>query len=128
MKYENGNWLLQKSTKDFYPSEVYETTIEKDRVSLYLTTTEIRTKADIQGGINLTLEITSPYEDILRLTVVHHKGMLKKGPEFVLNMENGTRPLFTEETDETLTIKSGELSLVIQKRPWSFAFTGKGNF
>ena len=132
MRYENGNWLKQEGVKDFYPTEAFEIIPGKDRLKLYCPTVDIVTKADIQSGVNLTIEISAPAKDVIRVTTYHHKGGLKRGPEFELLLPEKIRKggsyggYAFEETDDTLKVKSGNLSLVITKKPFSFAFYRNG--
>ena len=128
MKYENGNWLLGEMVKDFYPTKTYEITKKDDQVRIYCPTSEIRTKADIQGGANLTIEIQAPLKDVIRITVFHHKGGLKKGPEFILNLpeKEDAGKIEVQEDEGNLSVFSGDLELKICKDPWSFAFYRKG--
>ena len=132
MRYENGNWLLQEGVKDFYPREAFEIHREKDRLTILGPAVDIRTKADIQSGVVLTIEISVPCRDVIRVRAFHHKGGLAKGPEFRLKLPEEVlfggsfeEPDITED-EETICVRSGELSMVIKKKPWSFAFYRKG--
>jgi len=121
MKFSNGCWLQKEGCECFSPQQVYEVTIEKNAVILYAPTVQIRQKGDTLGGINLTIRITAPMEEVIRVQTIHHKGHQQKGPAFELNL-NENHPIQAVETDQKITITSGSLSLVITKNPWSMTY------
>ena len=121
MKFSNGCWLQKEGCECFAPQEAYFIKTEKDKVTICAPTHHITKRGDTLGGINLTLIITSPAPEILRLQTYHHMGALKKSPEFELALTE-TLPLDVTESEETITIKSGSLSLEIGKHNWSMTY------
>ena len=84
MKFSNGCWLQKESCSCFSPQEVYFTTIEETKVTILAPTIHITQRGDTLGCINLTLEITSPAPDIIRVRTWHHKGAIVNTPSFDL--------------------------------------------
>ncbi len=125
MKFNNGCWLFKERCACFSPSEVYYTTVKDTEVTLCAPTHPIRGRGDTLGGINLTIRITSPMPDVLRVQTCHHMGTVQKAPAFELHLDH-PRTLQVEDTDDTLTITSGSLSLVITKNPWSMTYMRDG--
>ncbi len=125
MKFNNGCWLFKERCACFSPSEVYYTTVKDTEVTLCAPTHPIRGRGDTLGGINLTIRITSPMPDVLRVQTCHHMGTVQKAPAFELNLDH-PQTLQVEDTDDTLTITSGSLSLVITKNPWSMTYMRDG--
>lgn len=125
MKFNNGCWLFKEGTACFSPSEVYYTTIKDTEVTLCAPTHPIQERGDTLGGVNLTIRITSPMPDILRVQTFHHMGTVAKTPSFELNLDC-PQTLQVEDKDDTLTITSGTLSLVITKNPWSMTYMSGG--
>lgn len=121
MKFSNGCWLQAKGCTCFAPKEVYFTTITDTKVTLLAPTQHINHRGDTLGGINLTLEITSPAPEILRVRTYHYKGTALKGPDFELEL-TGELPLEVTDTDDLITISSGTLSLEITKKTWSMTY------
>lgn len=120
MKFNNGCWLQKELCRCFDAKEAYFTTIEPDKVTFCVPTNFIKTRGDTLGGINLTVVVTSPMPEVLRVQTYHHMGVRKKTPEFDLNLTSS--PLFAEETETDVTISSGSLRLVITKNPWSMTY------
>ena len=76
------------------------------------------------GGINLTVQITAPGKDVLRVQTYHHLGTVKKNPEFELNLKE--LPLEITEEENLLVIQNGNLTLEITKKPWSMTYKRNG--
>lgn len=125
MKFSNGCWLQKEGCECFPPQEVYFTKIEKTKVTLCTPTHHIVHRGDTLGGINLTLVITSPAPEIIRLQTYHHMGALKKSPEFELELTEDL-PLDVTDTEETISIKSGSLVLEIGKQNFSITYKRNG--
>ncbi len=114
MKFSNGCWLQKEGTECFAPAQVYFSKIEPEKVSICAPTTKIVKRGDTLGGVNLTIEITAPMPEVLRVQVYHYKGASVKSPEFELsNMSEGN--LQASETAEMLIVESGSLRAEIQK-------------
>ena len=125
MKFQNGCWLLKEGFASFSPQQIYDSRIAEDEVVICAPTAVVNGRGNTIDGINLTLRITAPAPEVIRVQAWHHKGGLKKGPAFELAEPCG-QALTVEETDETLTVKSGHLSLILGKRPWSMRYERDG--
>ena len=125
MKFSNGCWLQKEGCSCFAPQEVYFTTIEECKVTLLAPTIHITERGDTLGGINLTLEITSPAPDIFRVRTYHYKGAIIDTPSFDLQLTEEL-PLQTEDSEKEIKITSGNTSLVITKANWSMTYM-RGN-
>lgn len=125
MKFQNGCWLLKEGFASFSPQQIYDSRITEDEVLICAPTAVVNGRGNTIDGINLTLRITAPAAEVIRVQAWHHKGGLKKGPAFELTHPTG-QPLTVEETEDTLTVKSGHLSLVLTKRPWSMRYERDG--
>ena len=125
MKFSNGCWLQKEGYECFPPQEVYFTKIEENKVTLCAPTHHIRHRGDTLGGINLTLIITSPAPEIIRVQTYHHMGVLKKTSEFDLELTQAI-PLDVTDSEDMISIKSGSLSLEITKKTWSMAYKRDG--
>ncbi len=125
MKFSNGCWLQKEGCACFAPQEVYFTKIEDTKVTLLAPTHHIIRRGDTLGGINLTLEITSPATEILRVRTYHHKGSLQNSPSFELELTEEL-PLNVRDSEEEIVISSGSLTLTITKKNWSMSYSRNG--
>ncbi len=114
MKFSNGCWLQKEGTECFTPAEVYFSKIEPNMVTICAPTYKIAHRGDTLGGINLTIKISAPQKEVLRIQTFHYMGVQKKSPEFELNLQESGN-LKAEESDELLIIHSGDLRVEIQK-------------
>lgn len=125
MKFSNGCWLQKEGCECFSPQQVYYFKMEEKEVTICAPTTRIETRGNTLNGINLTLKITSPMPEIIRVQTYHHMGTLAKSPEFDLNLSNAL-PLQVTEDDDTIIITSGTLSLEIKKHTWAMIYKRDG--
>lgn len=125
MLFGNGCWLQKEGCACFTPQEVYFENTEATKVTLCLPTSRIVNRGCTLGGINLTMVITSPAPDVLRVQTYHHLGVKKREPEFELYQKE-EQPLTVTSDEEKLTITSGGLTLEIGKKNWYMAYR-RGN-
>lgn len=125
MKFSNGCWLQKEGCGCFAPQEVYFTKIEDTKVTLCAPTIHITQRGDTLGCINLTLEITSPAPEIMRVRTCHYKGAVVNTPSFELELTDEL-PLQVEDSDEVIKITSGSLTLAITKKNWSMTYLRNG--
>ena len=125
MKFGNGCWLQKEGCECFAPQQVYFVKTEPKKVTLCAPTGRINHRADTLGGIVLTVEITSPMPEVIRVKTSHHLGVQKKGPDFELNIEENV-DLDVTEDDEKIRIASGSLALIITKEYWSMTYERDG--
>ena len=125
MLFGNGCWLQKEGCACFTPQEVYFENTEATKVTLCLPTSRIANRGCTLGGINLTMVITSPAPDVLRVQTYHHLGVKKREPEFELYQKD-EQPLTVTSDEEKLTVTSGGLTLEIGKKNWYMAYR-RGN-
>lgn len=121
MKFSNGCWLQKEDCACFSPVQIYFTKIEKDRVTLCAPTNKINHRGDTLGGVNLTIQISAPYPEVLRIQTHHHMGLKERMPQFELAPPQ-TGNLAAEETEKQIIVKSGELRIEIEKESGAFVF------
>lgn len=125
MKFHNGCWLFKEGYECFSPQHVYEIKKAEDELVLCAPTSRIVHKGDTLGGINLTVRITAPMPEVIRVQTYHHMGVKKREPQFELNLPKNVK-MNIEEDENTLTVKSGQLSLVIDKENWAMYYKREG--
>lgn len=121
MKFSNGCWLQKEGTECFSPAEVYFKKIEKNAVTLCAPTGKIFNRGCTLGGINLTIKITAPQKEVLRIQTSHYLGVKEKGPKFELDI-NEEGNLTAGETDKLIVINSGSLRLEIEKETCAMTY------
>ncbi len=125
MKFGNGCWLQKEGIECFAPQEVYFVNKNDHEVVICAPTHHIAHRGDTLGGINLTIRITAPAEDVIRVQTSHYLGVEDHDPKFDLNLDENRR-MDVEETEEEILVKSGDLSLRINKKSWSMSYEREG--
>lgn len=125
MKFGNGCWIQKERCACFSPAQVTKTEAGQSGVTVIAPTTPILQKGDTLGGVNLTIEITAPMPDVLRVRASHYLGAADHGPSFELNLEENAG-MAVMDSEELLTVESGALRLEIRKNPWSMAYYRDG--
>ncbi len=113
MKFSNGEWLMKEGGACFAASQIYFIKKEPNRVAMTAPSMPIRHRGMTLGGVNLTIEVTAPMPDTLRVKTSHYLGVQDRAPGFELNLAD--LPLEVEETEDMLTIRNGGITLEIQK-------------
>lgn len=77
-------------------------------------------------GTNLSVELTSPMENVIRVKLIHFEGARSKEPHFTVN-ESPVTPVFTED-ESGVSITSGLLTATAKKGTgaWKIDFTAEG--
>ena len=121
MKFSNGCWLQREGYECFSPAQVYFSKIEEDAVTICAPTARIRHRGDTLGGVNLTIRITAPYPEVLRVQTWHHMGLKERTPSFEITPPQ-TGILEARELEDKLVISSGTLRVEILKDTAAISF------
>ena len=109
MKFLNGGWLV----KDGF-SVIYTANIEPKKLTLFCPfgSPIYNAGMTLDGGI-LTIEVTSPREDVITTKLINFKKDRSNCPKFGLNETDPDVEI--DETDDKWTFTSGRLTLEIAK-------------
>lgn len=123
MKFTNGYWMLKPEYDISFAIEHYRSQIINDTLQVLCPSVPIRSRGDILNCAALSVSISAPLKNVLRVRISHFKGELDNGPHFELT-EAPVKPVFTENDDE-LTIQSGDLKASVSKaaQKWSVTFS-----
>lgn len=122
MKFTKGYWLNRPGVTNADAVQVREVKVEDERVYLY--TVPYAQDERAVGGPMLEMYISSPQPDIIRVQAFHFLGSAKKMPEFELN--NAHCRLEVTESENSVSVKSGDTELVVTKNPCDFTYYYKG--
>lgn len=121
MKFSNGCWLQKEGIECLTPAEVYFTTITEHEVSICAPAHRIEHRGATLGGANLTIKISAPMEEVLRIQTFHYMGVQKKAPAFDLTLPEA-KTIEAEETEDKLIVHSGSLRIEIKKADCSMVY------
>ena len=121
MKFSNGCWLQKEGYGCFSPMEIYFTDIKENEVTLCCPTYHVITRGDTLGNVNLTLKITAPFKEVLRVQTYHHMGLMERLPKYEI-AEGETGNLKAEEKEDRVVISSGTLRMEMLKHNGAITF------
>lgn len=122
MKFTSGYWQTRKEITPLYAVEYASHRICGNELIVYAPSMHIADRGDCLNLGMLTIHLTSPCEDVIKVSVRHFDGEVLRGPYAQVEETNVTVKI--EETEETLTYISGDTKAVIDKRPssWGIRF------
>jgi len=113
MKFTDGYWQMRAGMTPHYAAQAYEVEVEKDSLIVYAPTKKLQGRGDTLNLALLTIQFSSPMENIMRVKIIHHKGALVRKPEFEIHEQTKQVSITSDEKFTTLT--SGDLSVKIHK-------------
>lgn len=114
MKYLNGNWLVKDGFSIDYGQCIYDSRIEDNKLTLWVPFKEITDPGMTLDDGMITLEISSPRENIINTKIINYRGSVDHGPNFKLNQDKNISPEIKETVDKFI-FKSGKTKLEINK-------------
>ena len=119
MRFTDGAWRTAEGFDIHKACEVRFVEKTGDMVKLTMPTFHIYVRGMTLSGPYITMEITSPAENIFRIRTYHFKGDNSLAPSF-FRLNTGSISLITDEDEKTITIQSGESTLFINKENYSY--------
>lgn len=119
MRFTDGAWRTAEGFDIHKACEVRFVEKTGDMVKLTMPTFHIYVRGMTLSGPYITMEISSPAENIFRIRTYHFKGDNSLAPSF-FRLNTGSISLITDEDEKTITIKSGESTLFINKENYSY--------
>ena len=114
MKFSNGCWLDREGFDLQYPSGIHTYELTADKLTLYAPFVKLKHRGNTLDGGMMTVELTSPHENVIRVKIFHHIGIGYIGPEHELTLEK--HPLNFQSLTDQLFLKSGSLSASINTK------------
>ena len=114
MTFPNGGWLVKDGFSVKYAANIYTANIEPKKLTLFCPfgSPIYNAGMTLDGGI-LTIEVTSPREDVITTKLINFKKDRSNCPKFGLNETDPDVEI--DETDDKWTFTSGRLTLEIAK-------------
>ena len=114
MKFTDGAWLTREGYRINGAREVRFEEIGREKVTLTVPTFHVYGRGSTLGGVFVTVEITSPLENVFRIRTYHHKG----GPDMEQSyfvVDRTCRGLDVSTDDEAIVIGSGDSTLTVDR-------------
>jgi alpha-D-xyloside xylohydrolase len=125
MKFTDGQWLLQPGVTAHYAAEARLITADGGKLVVLAPVYPIRDRGDTLQGPVLTLTLSSPLPDIVRIRIEHFTGGLARGPQIPLVPQAGAAVIINDGP-ESATLTAGELTARVKKTNWGITFEAGG--
>lgn len=125
MKFTDGFWEIQDGVEALYAREVFDVEVGPGRLVVTATTRVVRHRGDTLNSPTLTVTLTAPAPEVIRVRIDHHTGGGE--PErFALNTPPQERGQASFEAG-TATLTAGSLQARLQLgEPWNLTFRSGG--
>jgi alpha-D-xyloside xylohydrolase len=122
MKFTDGYWHMRPGVTPHFPVHVHEVEVEADAVIVHGATKRLAHRGDTLNLPLLTVRLSSPMPNVIRVRMYHHKGQRPIKPEFTLR--DGPAPEVEIRDDaQAVVLTSGRLTARVEKAgDWRIEF------
>jgi len=122
MKFTDGYWQMRPGYSPYFATQVHAVEITSDALIIYAATRNIGHRGDTLNSALMTIRYSSPLENVIRVEVWHHQGILPPKPDFQL-VEHPVPKVEIRDSSEMATLKSGNLCVEVSKSAdWNVKF------
>ena len=125
MKFTDGAWMTAEGFDIHQAKEVRFVQKSNDKVTLTMPVFHIYNRGMTLSGPYITMEITSPFENVFHIRTYHFKGDNSLAPSY-FRLADSSSDIGVEEDDKTVVVKSGESCLVIDKENYGYELFRNG--
>lgn len=127
MRFTEGLWRLREGVQLFRPEQVYEYSCDGKRLILRAPFQKVEHRGQTLQGPVFEIEISSPFENVIRIRFKHFKGVLEKPPYYETYQDENFTPEI-EETEKGFVFTSGKAKAIIRKNPLNVEFFYEDRF
>lgn len=122
MKFTDGYWCVKKEMAPLYAVEYADSRRNGNELTVYAPTKHVSNRGDCLNLGLLTIRLSSPMEDVIKVSVMHFEGTAYKGPFAEVKVTD--THVSIEETEDFITYQTGKTKAIIDKRPssWGIRF------
>jgi len=122
MKFTDGHWLMRPGVTPHYAVHAYEVEATPDALTIYAPTQRLHGRAGTTDQALLTVHLSSPMENVIRVCLYHHVGGGPPKPQFELKPQPAPGVVVRDE-EETATLTSGQITARVDKiGDWRLSF------
>jgi alpha-D-xyloside xylohydrolase len=123
MKFTNGYWRIREEIIPSYAVEYEDCKVCGDELVLFAATKHITNRGDTINTPIITVTLSSPMENVIKVSAVHFRGAYNKGPYFEIAQNEHHKVTITQD-DEKIVYQTGKTSAVIYKvsNAWKIEF------
>ena len=109
MKFTDGYWETRPGCSPHFAAQLHEAEAGPDSLTLYAATKKLNGRGDTLNLGLITVRLSAPMENVIRVQIVHHAGALERGPSFELKPQPPATVQIRND-DSAAVFTSGQLS------------------
>ena len=113
MKFTAGYWTIRPGVSPLFAERAYDVETDAEAVTVYAVTKPVNNRGDTLNHPMLTIRLSSPLPNVVRVQIVHHKGRFQREPHFELYPQPTAVDI--HEVTESASLTSGELTVRVSK-------------
>ena len=125
MKFSDGEWLMQPGVSAFYPAEAHTVTELDGKLVIDAPTRNIKHRGDTLGGPLITVTLSSPMPNVVKVRLEHYAGGIDNDPQIPVQPQPAHKVVIENGADEAV-LRTGDLSVHVKKPGWEVTFKGAG--
>ncbi len=125
MKFTDGQWLLQPGVIAHYAAEARSIASADGKLVVHAPTRPIKDRGDTLQGPLLTVSLSSPLPDIVRVRIEHFTGGGTRGPQIPI-LPAADIDVDISDGADSATLRAGELVALVKKDTWGITFKASG--
>jgi alpha-D-xyloside xylohydrolase len=126
MKFTDGQWLMRPGVIAHYAAQARSVASLGDKLVIHAPVRPIKDRGETLLGPLLTITLSSPMPDIVRVRIEHFAGRLARGPQIPL-MPSAETAVDIDDGADSATLTTGQLTARIKKNEWDITFEAGGN-
>lgn len=122
MKFTKGYWQIREGITPLYAVEYADSRMQGKELTVYAPGKHITKRGDCLNSGMLTVRLSSPMEDVIKISVSHFDGTQYEGP--FADITNSDPTVLIDETENEIIYRTGNTKAVIDKRAdsWGIRF------
>ncbi|MDR2403379.1 MAG: alpha-xylosidase [Spirochaetaceae bacterium] len=125
MKFRDGYWQIKKGMHQLNLAAVLDVGVAEDSLAVYTASRQTVSRGDGVDLPLLTTVFSSPLPDVIHVRMYHHKGGVRRGPEFTV-LPDGKNQVAVQTEGDDYILTAGALSVRACGESWKTVFTRKG--
>lgn len=122
MKFTAGYWQMRPGVTPSFATQIHDFQIGPNHLIAYTPTKKISHRGDTLNLALITVRVSSPMHNVIRIQAYHHAGGLSKSPNFTFYSQ--PNPVDISTSGEFINFSCGELSVRLEKENWRMQFLG----
>ncbi len=121
MKFTDGNWMMRAGVRVLHPAQAYDVETTERSLTVHAPTQRVRHRGDTLQGPLLTLRLSSPMPDVIRVRLTHFAGGPGRGPHFEV-APDAAEGVAVSVDEHAACLTAGRLTCRVGRDAWGLEF------